>query len=426
MDLRAIAFILFILMYVIMIAKPNWKIYAIWGVAIVFMLVGILRPNPLYILSVINWNVLMMIGGTMLVVWFFIESKMPNLLADIILDKCANVMWVIILMSLFAGAVSAFIDNVATVLMIAPVALAVCKKLDISPVSMILSIAVSSNLQGAATLVGDTTSIMLGDYANMNFMEFFFMHGRPGIFWSVELGALMTVPVMIFLFHKYRQPVEASEKTVVTDYFPTIALCGIVVALIVASFIPNTPDMINGIICMTIAAICMIYDYARHRSHLNLKHAIASVDADTLLILAGLFIVIRGITDVGLIDAAADLIVRAGGSNIFMLYTIIVWGSVLFSAFIDNIPYVATMLPIITGICQLLGIEPYLLYFGLLTGATLGGNITPIGASANITAVGMLKDGGYEVSFGDFMKIGLPFTLAAVLTGYAFIWVFWA
>ena len=154
MDLRAIAFILFILMYVIMIAKPNWKIYAIWGVAIVFMLVGILRPNPLYILSVINWNVLMMIGGTMLVVWFFIESKMPNLLADIILDKCANVMWVIILMSLFSGAVSAFIDNVATVLMIAPVALAVCKKLNISPVSMILSIAVSSNLQGAATLVG--------------------------------------------------------------------------------------------------------------------------------------------------------------------------------------------------------------------------------------------------------------------------------
>ena len=171
MDLRAIAFILFILMYVIMIAKPNWKIYAIWGVAIVFMLVGILQPNPLYILSVINWNVLMMIGGTMLVVWFFIESKMPNLLADIILDKCANVMWVIILMSLFSGAVSAFIDNVATVLMIAPVALAVCKKLDISPVSMILSIAVSSNPQGAATLVGDTTSIMLGDYANMNFME---------------------------------------------------------------------------------------------------------------------------------------------------------------------------------------------------------------------------------------------------------------
>ncbi|HCS67018.1 MAG TPA: arsenic transporter [Oribacterium sp.] len=426
MDLRAVALILFILMYVIMIAKPSWKLYAIWGVAIAFVAFGILQRSPLYLLSVINWNVLMMIGGTMLVVWFFIESKMPNLLADLILDRCPNVMWVIILMSLFSGAVSAFIDNVATVLMIAPVALAVCRKLNISPVPMILSVAVSSNLQGAATLVGDTTSIMLGDYADMNFMEFFWMHGRPGIFWSVELGALMTVPVMIFLFHRDRQPVEAAEKTVVTEYFPTIALCGIVVCLIIASFIPNTPSTINGIICMTIAAICMIYDYVRHRSHLNLKHALASVDVDTLLTLAGLFIVIRGISDVGLIDAAADLIVRAGGSNLFMLYTIIVWGSVLFSAFIDNIPYVATMLPIITGICQLLGIEPYLLYFGLLTGATLGGNITPIGASANITAVGMLKAGGHEVSFGDFMKIGVPFTLAAVLTGYAFIWIFWA
>jgi len=89
-------------------------------------------------------------------------------------------------------------------------------------------------------------------------------------------------------------------------------------------------------------------------------------------------------------------------------------------------PPVATMLPIITGIAGILGIEPYLLYFGLLTGATLGGNITPIGASANITAVGMLKHAGYEVSFGDFMKIGVPFTLVAVTTGYLFIWFVWA
>ena len=97
----------------------------------------------------------------------------------------------------------------------------------------------------------------------------------------------------------------------------------------------------------------------------------------------------------------------------------------LFSAFVDNIPYVATMLPIITGISQLLGIEPYLLYFGLLSGATLGGNITPIGASANITAVGMLKQNGYTVKFSDFMKIGLPFTFVAVMAGYLFIWFTW-
>ena len=98
----------------------------------------------------------------------------------------------------------------------------------------------------------------------------------------------------------------------------------------------------------------------------------------------------------------------------------------LISAFVDNIPYVATMLPVLTAVTAALGIEPYLLYFGLLTGATLGGNITPIGASANITAVGMLKKEGYQVSFGDFMRIGIPYPCTAVLTGYLYLWIFWS
>ena len=425
MNLQLIAIILFILMYVVMIAKTEWRLYAIWGVAVLFVLFGILERNPLYWLSVINWNVIMMIGGTMVIVYYFIESKMPNRLAEIILEKCPTVMWVIILMSLFAGAVSAFIDNVATVLMIAPVGLAICKKLKISPVSMLLAIAVSSNLQGAATLVGDTTSIMLGAYAKMNFMEFFFMHGKPGIFFAVELGALLTVPVMLFLFHDLNQPVEAEEKTRVEGIFPTIALCAVVVCLIIASFIPNTPSTINGIICVVIALLCMAVDFKMKKMPENIRKAILSIDFETLCILTGLFLVIQGITDVGIIDMVANGIAKVGGKNIFLLYTIIVWGSVLFSAFVDNIPYVATMLPIITGISQLLGIEPYLLYFGLLSGATLGGNITPIGASANITAVGMLKQNGYTVKFSDFMKIGLPFTFVAVMAGYLFIWFTW-
>ena len=117
---------------------------------------------------------------------------------------------------------------------------------------------------------------------------------------------------------------------------------------------------------------------------------------------------------------------KYGGNNLFLLYTIVVWGSVLISAFVDNIPYVATMLPVLTAVTAALGIEPYLLYFGLLTGATLGGNITPIGASANITAVGLLKKEGYEVSFSDFFRIGIPYTLVAVLAGYLFLWFVWA
>ena len=145
-----------------------------------------------------------------------------------------------------------------------------------------------------------------------------------------------------------------------------------------------------------------------------------------LLLLAGLFIVIQGVTNAGVIDAVADLFVKFGGGSLFVMYTVLVFASVLISAFIDNIPYVATMLPVVTGIASSMGVSPYILYFGLLTGATLGGNLTPIGASANVAGIGILRKSGYEVKNSDFFKIGRPFTAVAVLTGYVFIWLVWS
>ena len=422
--MKIAALLLFALLYFLMIVKPKYRpLYAL-GTAVIFLVSGILPVSSLP--SVINWNVLMMITGTMIIVDYFIASQMPNLLAELLLEKSKNVMWVTILMSLFSGVISAFIDNVATVLMVAPVGLAICKKLKINPVGMILSIAVSSNLQGAATLVGDTTSIMLGDYAGMNFMNFFWMKGRPGIFWAVELGALATVPVMMFLFRKDTAPVTSTGRTRVRSLMPTVMLLLMVALLITASFIPNTPGIINGIICCSLAVLTMLIDLIRTHKTDSLTASVKNLDFETLGLLLGLFIVIGGLTEVGVIDDMAGFIVKYGGSNLFLLYTIVVWGSVLISAFVDNIPYVATMLPVLTAVTAALGIEPYLLYFGLLTGATLGGNITPIGASANITAVGLLKKEGYEVSFSDFFRIGIPYTLVAVLSGYIFLWLVWA
>jgi len=422
--MKTLALVLFILMYVLMIVRPKYRPYYALGTGFIFLVSGILPFSRLF--STINWNVLMMIAGTMILVDYFIESKMPNLLAEVLLEKSKNVMWVTIYMSLFAGIISAFIDNVATVLMVAPVGIAICRKLKLNPVGMILSIAVSSNLQGAATLVGDTTSIMLGDYANMNFLDFFWMKGRPGIFFAVELGALATVPIMMYLFRKDRQPVSNTGRTEIKDYLPTIMLLGMVAALIIASFIPDTPSVINGIICCSLAVIMILADLLRRKNASRMVSAVKSMDYETLLLLTGLFVVIGGITEVGIINDIAGLISKVGGGNLFLLYTIVVWGSVLISAFVDNIPYVATMLPVLTTVTASLGIEPYLLYFGLLTGATLGGNITPIGASANIAGVGLLKKEGYTVSFREFMRIGVPYTLTAVLVGYLFIWFVWS
>ena len=421
--MKTVAIILFIAMYVGLIAFPKRRAQIALLVAAIFIITGILPYNQ--IISAVDWNVLLMIFGTLLLVDYFIESKMPNLIADKLLNLAPNVMWVTILMSLFSGIISAFIDNVATLLMVAPVGLAICKKLKINPVPMIISIAVSSNLQGAATLVGDTTSIMLGAYAGMDFMDFFWMNGRPGIFFAVEIGACLTIPIMMILFRKDKYPVFSNEYTKVTDYVPTIMMVAHVVLLMAASFIPNKPELTNGMICLICSLIGMAWEYFKDHDKERVIRVMKNVDYDTVLLLTGLFMVIGGITNMGVVDDLAGLIVKAGGNNIFLLFTIIVWGSVLISAFIDNIPYVATMLPVLQGVTLALGIEPYLLYFGLLCGATLGGNITPVGASCNIAGVGMLRKEGYEVSFTDFIRIGVPFTLAAVIGGYVFLWLVW-
>lgn len=421
--MKQFAIVLFVAMYVGLIAFPKRRAPIALVTAAVFMIAGILPRNE--IMSTVDWNVLLMIFGTLLLVDYFIDSKMPNLIADKILRVAPNVMWVTILMSLFSGIISAFIDNVATLLMVAPIGLAVCKKLKISPVPMVVCIAVSSNLQGAATLVGDTTSIMLGAYAGMDFMDFFWFKGRLSIFFAVELGALLTVPIMMFLFRKDRAPVSSDEKTVVTDYVPTIMMVAHVVLLVVASFVPEKPEITNGVICLACSLIGMVWEYAKDRDAGRIRSVIRNMDYDTVLLLLGLFIVIGGITEAGVVDDLSKLIVKAGGNNTFLLYSIVVWGSVLISAFVDNIPYVATMLPVLQGVTATLGISPYLLFFGLLSGATLGGNITPVGASCNIAGVGMLRKAGYEVKFRDFAKIGIPFTVAAVLGAYAFIWLLW-
>ena len=424
MNPKTFALILFIATYVLMIALPKRRPLVALISAVIFVATGILPLGN--VLGAIDFNVLLMLAGTMGTVFLFIDSRMPNRLAEVILHHTPNVMWVVVAMSLFAGIVSAFIDNVATVLMIAPVGLAIAKKLDISPVTMIICIAVSSNLQGAATLVGDTTSIMLGGYAGMDFLDFFFMEGKPSIFWAVELGALATIPVIMFLFRKQKEPVTIDDTTEVEDYFPTVLLVATVVLLICASFVPDKPSITNGVICVCVFLVGAVRSLIRTKSWNTVKRALADIDYQTLILLASLFVVIEGITEAGIITDISNLFVRLGGDNLFLLYTVIVWGSVAFSAFVDNIPYVATMLPVVTSIAATLGIDPTVLYFGLLTGATLGGNLTPIGASANIAGIGILRKGGYEVKTSDFMRIGVPFTLVAVTAGYLFCWLVWA
>ena len=408
-----------------MLILSKYRPFIALGSALLFIISGMLPLNQ--IIPSIDFNVLLMIAGTMGLVQLFIDSKMPALMADLIMERVGTVQAAAVALSLFAGIISAFVDNVATVLMIAPIAMEICKKLKTNPVPFIIAISVSSNLQGAATLVGDTTSIMLGSYANMSFLDFFVYQGKPGIFFAVELGAVVSAFILAWLFRDKKTPIPNQPlRTKVEDKFPSMLLVAMIILLIGASFIPVKPDITNGLICVTLLIIGLIRSAMHSGSIENAKGPLAAIDFETLGLLFGLFLIIGGITNMGVIDAAANGLAHLGEGNIFLLYTIIVWASVLLSAFIDNIPYVATMLPVITGLASTMGIDPTLLYFGLLSGATLGGNCTPIGASANITGIGILRKAGHEVKTSEFIKIGIPFTLGAVIPAYIYFWVLYS
>ncbi len=419
------AIILFALTYVLMLTFSKYRPYIALTSGLIFAISGMLPLGE--IIPSLDFNVLLMIGGTMGLVQLFIDSHMPERMADTIMNKVPNVQWAAVALSLFAGIISAFVDNVATVLMVAPVAIEICKKLKTNPVPFIISVAVSSNLQGAATLVGDTTAIMLGSALDMTFMDFIWYNGKPGMFFMVELGAALSACIVYFTFRQEKGAIpKTGHLTEVTDYVPTVLLFGAIGLLILASFAPaswNLPGETNGLICCALLVIGLIYNYAKNKNLDAIVGPLKAIDFETLGLLVGLFLMIGGISNMGVIDALAQLLAKLGAGSPFLMYTIIVWASVLISAFIDNIPYVATMIPVIHGIAAEMGIDATPLFFGLLSGATLGGNCTPIGASANITGIGILRKEGYEVANADFFKIGIPFTLSAIIPAYIFLWV---
>ncbi len=420
----ATASILFCITYGLMIIFTKRRPLIACVSAAIFVVLGILPYQDVFF--AIDWNVILMIAGTMGLVALFTESKMPQRIADKIINGLPDVKWIIVSLSLFAGFISAFMDNVATVLMLAPIAVLLSKKLNISPVKPIIAISISANLQGAATLVGDTTSILLGSRLGMNFFDFFWYLGKPSLFFSVEIAAVAATGIIYFVFRKAEQKPDKVELTKVTDYMPSILLCIMVVLMIAASFLPEDkkPQIVNGLICSVLLIAGIVYNMIKNKNCSILKTVKDEFDFETLFLLIGLFVIIAAVNKAGLIQAIADLFLKMGGS-VFLIYSIIVWGSVLVSAFVDNIPYVAAMLPIIEIFSNRLGIASPILFFGLLSGATLGGNITPIGASANITSLGILRSEGYEVKNSEFMKMSVPYTLTAVAIGYVLVWLFY-
>ncbi len=422
MPKNIIALGVFILAYILFIIFPNRRaISAFLGAALLVVLGVISLPEAFF---AVNWNVMGIFIGMLAVADAFILSRVPAYLAEVIINYAKNTRWALLFICLLTGFISAFVENVATVLIIAPIVISLARRLKINPLNIMIAIAVSSNLQGAATLIGDPPSMLLGGFANMNFSDFFFYQGRPSIFFAVQIGALASFVVLYFVFRANKEDVKPLSVERVRSWVPTFFLIALILALAGASFISIGFPYTTGILCFLFGVISLLWQ--RFAFNEPIIKRLKGLDWETTLFLIGIFIIVGAVSMTGWLEKFSDFLSLAIGQNIFMGYTLIVIASVLISAFVDNVPFLVAMLPVAISMSVKLNISPTLFLFGLLIGASLGGNITPIGASANIVACGLLKKDGVRVGFKDFMKIGLPFTFAAVFAAYLFVWFVWS
>ena len=440
MTLPLIFSVSFILVYIYIAFGSRFRGTVVWvGAALAVAVASIsgLHVELGTLFHMVNWNVLLIFSGILFTAEVLIDAGVPAHLAGRIISMSRNYGWAAMLICGLSSVISIFVENVATVMIVAPIALEVSRRHKANPIVLLIGIAIASNLQGTGTLVGDPPSMILAASENMSFNDFFFMNGKPGIFWAVQLGAVASFFVLYHFLGRDRGSVPKVPVPPVASWIPAWILSGVIAGLAIISFINPGVHLTAGLLCMTGGLVSLVW-YAFFRRRYGYKYdncvdrktrnVIKSFDLDTLFLLAGIFFMVAALDHYGVMAQAGSFLAGIAGGEPLAAYLIIVTGALIFSAFVDNVPFVTAMIPVTHALAQSMGHGPgehLYLTFGLLIGSCLGGNISPVGAAANIISVSILRKNGYNVSFWQFVKIGLPFTLVATVAGAAFIWFVW-
>jgi Na+/H+ antiporter NhaD/arsenite permease-like protein len=424
-----IALGLFLLAYVVISTdKINKTIVALCGASL-FIFMGIVPHDKIF--TAIDWNVIFLLVSMMVI----INIVKTTGLFQFIANKAAkavkgNPIAILVILSLITAVISAFLDNVTTVLILSPVIILIAVELGISPVPFIISMAVASNIGGTATLIGDPPNIMIGSAANLDFMAFV-VNLCPVIVLILVAFSLLVV----FLFRKQLQ-VSAQRKARIMDFDesksltnkPLLVKSVIVLGLVIVGFLFHSQLNVEASsVALAGAAVLLLISGKKEPDEF-----FRDVEWTTIIFFIGLFILVRGLVDQGWIGKASNFILAVTGGNIKLTSGLLLWVSGVLSAVVDNIPYVATMIPMIQGIAHDLAasipggaaaaavaVRP--LWWALSLGACLGGNATLVGASANVVSASICGKNGYPISFMTFTKYGSLITLVNLLICTAYI-----
>jgi len=441
MEMKWVVLTLAVMMYALVIIVQHKKIVFTSASALVILLLGAIFPESIFssggvplraypfihaFTSLVNWNVLMIYVGSMIIAALFIYSRMPAYIADIMVEKAPNTGIAIVLILAMTGIISIFVENVATVLVMAPIALALCKKLKIDPTYFIIGLAVMSNLEGTATLVGDPPSMIFASYAGYTFNDFFVHAAKPSIFFFIQTG-MITGCLYFYLFFAKQKEKPDLDKSEVISPLPFFLLLAMIFGLAAISFLHFDCEFLSGLYVLTLGIAGVLwFRFVQRRPPRETWLLIKGLDWETIAFLIGIFIVVGAISETGLLSDFAHILARITGGNVFVGFMLILVVSVVISGFVDNVPYIIVMLPVAQTLASRMDLAAELYMFALLIGSCLGGNLTPFGASANVVAMGILKREGYPVDFAGWLKTGAPFTILTTAAAAAALWFVWA
>jgi Na+/H+ antiporter NhaD/arsenite permease-like protein len=422
-----------VLMYVLIVMFPDRKSWSALGAAVAMTVVRAVATDDTFFSLVkeagtelINWDVLMIFVGSLVIAELFIYSRVPAVIADTLVEKSPNVGIAMVLILVITGLISAFVENVATVLVMAPIALALCGKLKINPLYFMTGLAVMANLQGTATLVGDPPSMIFADYTGYGFNDFFVYQGKLSIFFAVQVGMIAGALFFYGIFAKDGGQKADLEKETILSMVPAWLLILMIVGLAATSFIYGGISLAAGLVVVFLALAGLAwYRWIRKESAGKVVGLVKHLDWDTVFFLVGIFVAVGAIASVGILEEFADFLAGIIGTHVLLGFVLILGVSVVISGFVDNVPYIIVMLPVAATLAKDLSLRPELYMFALLIGSCLGGNLTPFGASANVVTVGLLRKQGTTLSFGRWLKIGLPFTVLTTTVSAVFIWFVW-
>ncbi|MEN6324720.1 MAG: ArsB/NhaD family transporter [Syntrophomonas sp.] len=415
-----LAGILFIIVYGLIISeKIHRSIIAIFGASLLLILGILVQAEAI---KYIDFNTLGLLTGMMIIVGITRKSGIFEYMAIKAAHRSGGEpIKILVALSIVSAVASALLDNVTTVLLIVPVTISICKALEINPVPIFISEIMASNIGGTATLIGDPPNIMIGSAAHYGFMDFV-CNLTPVI-------VVIFVVTILLLKLIYKDQLHASEENKAKiramnprEAIKDIALLKksfIVIIMVIMGFINHQYlGLESATIALAGAALLLLI------TRENPEEILHTVEWTTLFFFIGLFILVGGLEKVGIIDQMARQAVSLTNGNLTATAIFILWFSAIASAFIDNIPFVATFIPLIKEIGAISHMSITPLWWALSLGACLGGNGTIIGASANVVVSGMSEREGHPISFVQYMKYAFPLMLLAVSISTVYLLLF--